>query len=149
VLPGLPPRLKARLFAAFDISVLWNKPGQQATVHAEITDTTLQATPGLLDPTQDGYHDTDPGKPARVWDLDNPTRTIRLPQPWVHAAGSPVAAGYARDSSSASDSGRGQDTGDGAADRAGLPGLVPSDPCRGYTGPRSWTAQIRQHSHEG
>jgi site-specific DNA recombinase len=80
VLPGLPPRLKARLFAAFDLSVLWNKPGQQATVHVEITETTLQVLPGLLDPTQDGYHDTDPpGRPESMWDLGNPPRVIRVP----------------------------------------------------------------------
>ena len=74
VLPGLPPRLKARLFAAFDLSVLWNKPGQQATVYVEITETTLRTVPGLLDPAQDGYHDTDPGQPEPMWDLDNPPR---------------------------------------------------------------------------
>ena len=28
ILPGLPPALKARLFAAFDLEILWNKPGQ-------------------------------------------------------------------------------------------------------------------------
>ena len=28
ILPGLPPELKARLLEAFDIQVLWNKPGQ-------------------------------------------------------------------------------------------------------------------------
>jgi hypothetical protein len=39
VLPDLPPRLKARLFQVFDIAVLWNKPGSQATVRAEITET--------------------------------------------------------------------------------------------------------------
>jgi hypothetical protein len=38
VLPRLSPRLKARLFQVFDISVLWNKPGRQVTVTAEITD---------------------------------------------------------------------------------------------------------------
>jgi hypothetical protein len=38
--------------------ILWNKPGQQVTVFAEITDRTLQAIPGLTDPGQDGYHDT-------------------------------------------------------------------------------------------
>jgi hypothetical protein len=77
----LPPRLKARLFAAFDISVLWNKPGKQATVHAEITQTTLRSVPGLLDPTQDGYHDTDPGQPESIWDLDNPPRSGTVPPP--------------------------------------------------------------------
>ena len=30
ILPGLPPALKARLFAAFGLEILWNKPGQQA-----------------------------------------------------------------------------------------------------------------------
>ena len=60
ILPGLPPALKARLFAAFDLDILWNKPGQQVTVFAEITDSTLQALPGITDPGQDGYHDTSP-----------------------------------------------------------------------------------------
>jgi hypothetical protein len=27
ILPGLPPALKTRLFAAFDLEGLWNKPG--------------------------------------------------------------------------------------------------------------------------
>jgi hypothetical protein len=39
---------------------LWNKTGSQATVHAEITDNTLHAVKAILDPAQDGYHDTDP-----------------------------------------------------------------------------------------
>jgi site-specific DNA recombinase len=52
ILCGLPPALKARLFAAFDIEVLWNKPGQQATVFAEITENTLRAVPGILDPAR-------------------------------------------------------------------------------------------------
>ena len=30
ILPGLPPALKARLFAVFGLEILWNKPGQQA-----------------------------------------------------------------------------------------------------------------------
>jgi hypothetical protein len=64
VLPGLPPRLKARLFHAFDIAVLWNKPSSHATVRAEITETTLQAVPGILDPSQDGYDDTGTSQPA-------------------------------------------------------------------------------------
>ena len=45
ILPGLDPGLKARLFAAFDLQILWNKPGRQATVPAEITETTLRALP--------------------------------------------------------------------------------------------------------
>ncbi len=60
----LPPRLKARPFQAFDIAVLWNKPGNQATVHAEITETTLHAVLAILDPGQDGYHDTSTDQPA-------------------------------------------------------------------------------------
>ena len=58
ILPGLPAALKARLLEAFDIQVLWNKPGRQATVHAEITDATLKALPAILNPGQDGYDDT-------------------------------------------------------------------------------------------
>jgi site-specific DNA recombinase len=58
ILPSLDPTLKARLFDAFDLQILWNKPGRQATVFAEITETTLQALPGLLNPGQDGYDDT-------------------------------------------------------------------------------------------
>jgi hypothetical protein len=58
ILPGLDPGLKARLFDAFDLQILWNKPGRQATVHAEITEATLRALPALLNPGQDGYDDT-------------------------------------------------------------------------------------------
>jgi hypothetical protein len=58
ILPGLPDHLKAKLLDAFDIQVLWNKAGGQATVHAEITDATLRALPALLNPDQDGYDDT-------------------------------------------------------------------------------------------
>ncbi len=61
ILPGLSSALKARLFAAFGLEILWNKPGGQATVFAEITENTLQAIPGITDPGQDGYHDTHPG----------------------------------------------------------------------------------------
>jgi hypothetical protein len=72
ILPGLPPDLKARLFAAFDLSILWNKPMGQATVTVTITDATLTALPGILNPRQDGYHDTasadhnEPVRPAAV-----------------------------------------------------------------------------------
>ena len=58
VLPGLAPDIKARLFAAFDLQILWNKPGGQVTLHAEVTDATLRALPALLNPGQDGYDDT-------------------------------------------------------------------------------------------
>jgi hypothetical protein len=63
IVPGLPPVLKARLFQAFDLHILWNKPGQQATVHAEITDATLRALPAILDPSRDGYDDTAGNQP--------------------------------------------------------------------------------------
>lgn len=72
ILPGLPADLKARLLDAFDIQVLWNKPGRQATVFAEITDATLQALPAILNPGQDGYDDTseqDSGNLAAMEDL--------------------------------------------------------------------------------
>ncbi len=59
--PGLPADLKTRLFDAFDLQILWNKPGQQATVFAEITEATIQALPGILDPGRDGYDDTAEG----------------------------------------------------------------------------------------
>jgi hypothetical protein len=64
VLPGLTPRLKARLFAAFGLEVLWNKTDRQATVFVKITEATLQAVPGSLDHGQDGYHDNAEPVPA-------------------------------------------------------------------------------------
>jgi hypothetical protein len=85
ILPALPPALKARLFAAFDLEILWNKPGQQATVFAEITENTLRAIPGILDPSQDGYHDTAPnphnadvGELASLGDLFNAPRCTTM-----------------------------------------------------------------------
>jgi hypothetical protein len=63
--PGRPAAaLKARLFAALGLEVLWNKPGQQATVFVEITDATPTALPGILDLSHDGYHDTSTSEPA-------------------------------------------------------------------------------------
>ncbi len=83
VLPRLPPRLRTLLFQAFDLEVLWNKADRQATVHAEITEATLRVLPAILDPGQDGYHDTDPGEPAPVEDLfDTP-----ISGPVLHRAG--------------------------------------------------------------
>jgi hypothetical protein len=85
ILPGLPPALNARLFAAFDLEILWNKPGGQATVFAEITENTLQAIPAITDSGQDGYHDTSPdpgtgtGKPGSMGDLNNTPRSGREP----------------------------------------------------------------------
>jgi site-specific DNA recombinase len=72
ILPGLDPALKAALFDAFDLQILWNKTGQQATVHVEITEATLQALPGILNPGLDGYDDniaSIPGQATGVEDL--------------------------------------------------------------------------------
>lgn len=55
---GALRRLKARLLDAFDLHILWNKQDRQATIWGEITDATLQALPGILNPGQDGYDDT-------------------------------------------------------------------------------------------
>lgn len=101
ILPGLPPALKARLFAAFGLEILWNKPGQQVTVFAEITEiteNTLQAISGITDPSQDGYHDTstddaDSGQPAPMWDLTNTHRFIRTPRSLTFASSRPACAG--------------------------------------------------------
>ena len=102
VLPRPSPRAKARLFQAFDVPILQNKPGRQATVNAEITQNTqntLRGHPGILNPGQDGYHDTsttDPPPPLvlRFNGCDTlPERVGRLPHSWVsHLA---RAAGYA------------------------------------------------------
>ena len=90
ILPGLPPDLKARLLEAFDIQVLWNKPGRQATVHAEITDATLRALPAILNPGQDGYDDTSEqgsGELATMEDLfEAPIVPLILPQAPIHPA---------------------------------------------------------------
>jgi hypothetical protein len=59
----------------------------QATVRAEITETTLQAVPGILDPSQDGYDDTGTGQPAPMGDLTNTPRAIRVSQPAVAGPG--------------------------------------------------------------
>jgi site-specific DNA recombinase len=52
MLPGLDSALKARLLDAFDLQVLWNKPGRQATVFAEITEATLRALPAFSTPAR-------------------------------------------------------------------------------------------------
>jgi hypothetical protein len=81
ILPGLDPGLKARLFDAFDLPILWNKPGRQATVHAEITEATLQALPGILNPGQDGYDDTANGiTTGEVADLEDLFESPIIPQ---------------------------------------------------------------------
>ena len=82
ILPDLPPDLKARLFAAFDLAILWNKPMGQATVSVTITDATLTALPGILNPRQDGYDDT-----ATTPDRDEPPAS---PAPVRHLALTPI-----------------------------------------------------------
>jgi len=95
ILPSLPPELKARLLAAFDVNILWSKQDGQATVTAVITDTTLQELPGILDPSQDGYHDTIPAVPAQATGMED------FPQPPIratifHAALTPIVTRIAR-----------------------------------------------------
>lgn len=76
IIPALPPALKARLFAAFDLAILWNKDKAQATVSVTITDTTLSELPEILDPSQPGYHDTaSPADPGSIGQLTQPAVT--------------------------------------------------------------------------
>ncbi len=84
ILPALPPALKARLFAAFDLAILWNKETGQATVAVTITDDTLAALPEILDPDQPGYQDT-----RTVGVLACPPIAGPLPQPspWRQPSG--------------------------------------------------------------
>ncbi len=79
ILPGLDPALKARLFAAFDLQILWNKPSKQATVYAEITEATLRALPGILDPDRDGYDDTADITSGEVADVEDLFESPILP----------------------------------------------------------------------
>ena len=74
-LPRLTPQDKALLFQALNLEILWNAADRQATIWVEITDTTLRAIPAILDPSQDGYHDTDPDQPKPACDFDKPPRT--------------------------------------------------------------------------
>ena len=54
----------SELFQAFDLQILWNKTGQQATVFAQITDATLQALARHPGPGRDGYDDTADEQPG-------------------------------------------------------------------------------------
>jgi hypothetical protein len=75
-LPRLTPQLKGLLFQALNLEILWNPADRQATVWVEITDTTLHAIPAILNPTQYGHHDTNPGpdRPTPTCDFDKPAR---------------------------------------------------------------------------
>jgi hypothetical protein len=72
-----------------DLNVLWNKSDQQVTVYATITDQTLAALTDLLNPNQDGYHDTAAPAPAGndMWALAQPPIGVSMPQPSGRAAG--------------------------------------------------------------
>ncbi|HLK72782.1 MAG TPA: recombinase family protein [Streptosporangiaceae bacterium] len=97
ILPGMPPDLKARLFAALDLNVLWNKTAGQATVWVEITDATLRALPAILNPAQDGYDDTaDTGhdETGDVEDLfESPIATLIHHGSRIHRANGDCGAG--------------------------------------------------------
>src|SRR5271166_3226304 len=58
--------------------------GRQATVFAEITEATLKAVPGIVDPSRDGYDDTAddaPGDPESVEYLfESPMVHTTLPE---------------------------------------------------------------------
>jgi hypothetical protein len=77
-LPRLTPQLKALLFQALNLEILWNPADRQATVWVEITETTLRAIPAILNPGQDGHHDTDPDQPAPTCDFDKPPRASTM-----------------------------------------------------------------------
>jgi len=79
ILTCLPADLKARLFDVFDLAISWNRTDGQATVTAVITDATLEALPDILDPGQDGYHDTatpQPAAPTAMKELAQPPITL-------------------------------------------------------------------------
>jgi len=66
------------------VSIFWNKPGQQVTVRAELTETTLHYLADILDPSQDGFHDTCPDQPeplGELRDLGNTPRMGTVPHP--------------------------------------------------------------------
>jgi hypothetical protein len=102
IIPSLPPALKARLFAAFDLAILWNKDKAQATISVTITDTTLTALSEILDPSQPGYHDTaSPADHESIGHLTQPAIGGPLPQPppgrWQGRDGGSLARSEAND----------------------------------------------------
>ena len=64
---------------------------------AEITDATLKALPGILDPGRDGYDDTadeDPGDPGSVEHLfDSPIRDVTAHDDGLPCSGAVCVAG--------------------------------------------------------
>jgi site-specific DNA recombinase len=89
ILPGLPPRLKARLFEIFDVSLFWNKTDRQVTIRAELTETTLRYLADVLDPNKDGFDDTCPDQPEPAGDLGNTPRWGTVSHRLVRAGSSP------------------------------------------------------------
>jgi hypothetical protein len=84
VVPVLPDTsLLDRLPLAGDVLPRLS-PAQQATVTAEISDAILQALDAILDPGQDGYHDTN-GRPARTRRASgkHPIERVERPDHWI------------------------------------------------------------------
>jgi hypothetical protein len=81
ILLDLPLALKARLVAAFDISPCGTSPATRSPSRAVITDATLRALPDILNPGQDGYHDTAPA--------DSPLTRTPLSVSLAQSTGSP------------------------------------------------------------
>jgi len=86
VLPRPSPRVKAWLFQAFDVSILPNKPGRQATLNADITEATLRAA-AILDPSKTAPSDTRSDQPEPLRHLGNvPRRFIRTSHSLIFCA---------------------------------------------------------------
>ena len=101
VLPDPPPALKTRLFAALDVTVLWNKLANQATVRVVISDATLQAIPGILNPGQDGYNPGQDGyHDTAATPADSPLTRPALPRPIAQSACAGCGAARNRNSPS-------------------------------------------------
>ncbi len=75
VLPPLPDRIKAQLFDAFDLTMLYNKAGDQITCRATITPSTPAALAAII--AQAGIDDL----AAYLNDQDHPSDLSRQPGP--------------------------------------------------------------------
>lgn len=78
-LPRLTAQHKALLFQALNLEILRNPADRQATVWVEITDTTIQAIPAILDPAHDGHHDTNPDQPEPTCHFDKHLEQVQRP----------------------------------------------------------------------
>ena len=68
------------MFAALDLSILWNKTGRQATVYATISDATLTALADLLNPRLariPRHRAPTPASNNAVWALPQPLSADR------------------------------------------------------------------------